>query len=194
MPLISCPDCGTTVSDSASECKSCGYPLAKNLIACPECGTRAWRSAPTCDECGYPLAESPQLLAPVATPQAPVSRSGTGSEPSVSPSHGAASPSVDPDRGDISRAAQISAGMSAAMAIHKSYVGTAFLVLVLYFVLYLPGLIANAIYLHEAGRLKDQTGVTPSGYGCLQFLLFFFVIGPLIGLVLMTAVGVDLFS
>lgn len=30
MALINCPECGRQVSDSATQCPTCGYPIAKN--------------------------------------------------------------------------------------------------------------------------------------------------------------------
>jgi hypothetical protein len=65
------------------------------------------------------------------------------------------------------------------LALTKSYVGVAFLTWFLYWLLYLPGLIMNIVYLQEANRIKQATGVTPSGKGCLDALLIFYVWIPL---------------
>ena len=44
MALITCPDCGRSVSESASACPGCARPLAANSSgvgrACPHCGSR----------------------------------------------------------------------------------------------------------------------------------------------------------
>ncbi len=74
---------------------------------------------------------------------------------------------------------------------YKSYHGTAVLVLVLYWVLYLPGLIANIVFIHDANNYRRRTGQTAEGIGCLWALLWFFLLGPLcIGAVLAFAVFV----
>ena len=62
---------------------------------------------------------------------------------------------------------------------YKSYMGTAVLVLVLYWLLYLPGLIANIVYLAEASRYRATTGQSPDGVGCLWALLWVFLLGPI---------------
>jgi len=76
---------------------------------------------------------------------------------------------------------------------YKSYMGTAVMVLVLYWVFYLPGLIANIVYLAEASRYKATTGHSPDGVGCLWALLWVFLLGPIclgviIGIVAIIAV------
>jgi DNA-directed RNA polymerase subunit RPC12/RpoP len=49
MPLVTCPDCGTEVSDQAPACPKCGRPAAlkkeekkldKGGAWCPHCGNR----------------------------------------------------------------------------------------------------------------------------------------------------------
>ncbi len=75
---------------------------------------------------------------------------------------------------------------------YRSYFGQAVLVLVLYWVLYLPGLIANLVYLHDASRFKQRTGQNAEGVGCLWALLWFFFLGPIcVGIIigLMLAAG-----
>jgi hypothetical protein len=68
---------------------------------------------------------------------------------------------------------------------YRSYFGQAVLVLVLYWVFYLPGLIANFVYLHDARRYKERTGDDADGIGCLWALLWFFFLGPIcVGIIL----------
>ena len=55
MPLINCPDCGQKISDSARDCKNCGFPIADNLIVCAECKTKSWNTNEICPECGFPF-------------------------------------------------------------------------------------------------------------------------------------------
>lgn len=53
----------------------------------------------------------------------------------------------------------------------KSYTTPAIITLILYIFLWIPGLIANILYLIEANKTKTITGRTPDGYGCLWLLL-----------------------
>lgn len=77
-----------------------------------------------------------------------------------------------------------------AVAQSKSYVGAAFLTLVLYYIgFYILGLILNVVYLSEANRIQRTTGVSPSGKGCLTTLLFFHFWLPLILCVVLVLVG-----
>ena len=68
-------------------------------------------------------------------------------------------------------------------AVHqsKSFIGSAFLTLILYYVgFYIIGLIVNLAYLSSANKSKRIAGVSPSGRGCLIFLLWFHLIIPII--------------
>jgi hypothetical protein len=58
-----------------------------------------------------------------------------------------------------------------AMAAYSNYYGRAVLVLLLYWILYLPGLIANVWWLREAAKTRRRIGYTPGGMGCLWWLL-----------------------
>jgi len=74
-------------------------------------------------------------------------------------------------------------GNEMAKAIHmsKSYTGSAFLTLILYYVgFYFIGLIVNLIYLSAANKSKRIAGQSPSGRGCLLFLLWTHLIIPVI--------------
>ena len=61
-----------------------------------------------------------------------------------------------------------------------SYSGKAFLVFVLYFCGYLPGLVINIALLLSALDTKDRFGRSPDGLGCLVALLLLFTVGPVI--------------
>jgi hypothetical protein len=63
----------------------------------------------------------------------------------------------------------------------KSYTTPAVITLVLYCVLWIPGLIANIVYLVEANKTREITGTNPDGYGCLWALLITICIVPAIG-------------
>ncbi len=65
------------------------------------------------------------------------------------------------------------------MAPPPDYTGKAVIVLILYFLAYLPGLIVNIVFLAEASRTKAQYGSAP-GMGCLIATLIL----PLIAIVL----------
>jgi hypothetical protein len=53
----------------------------------------------------------------------------------------------------------------------KSYIGASMGLFLFYMFFWLPGLIFNIMYLNEANRVKEQTGKTPAGMGCLQLML-----------------------
>lgn len=57
MALIKCPECGSEISDSASKCVKCGYPILNNNIEnkrCPECGNElSENDIEVCSKCGY---------------------------------------------------------------------------------------------------------------------------------------------
>lgn len=60
MALIKCPECGSEISDKATECPNCGYILEKKPIAkvCEECGAELENGAKICPQCGCPVPES----------------------------------------------------------------------------------------------------------------------------------------
>ena len=53
----------------------------------------------------------------------------------------------------------------------KSYTNKAMFTLLLYIFLWVPGLIANLLYLREAYQTRELTGKSPDGWGCLWTLL-----------------------
>ena len=65
----------------------------------------------------------------------------------------------------------------------KSFTGPAVLTMVLYFLLWIPGLIANILFYKEAKEIKRVTGHAPQGMGCLSVMFWLSVI-PLILFVL----------
>lgn len=75
----------------------------------------------------------------------------------------------------------------------RSYTTPAVIVMILYLVLWIPGLIANLVYLHNANEDRDQTGIEPQGRGCLLALIFVFgllpfvLVGGFFGLVFLLA-------
>jgi hypothetical protein len=61
----------------------------------------------------------------------------------------------------------------------QSFTTPAVICMVLYCTLWLPGLIANIVYLVEARKARTLTEATPQGYGCLWALLLVAGILPL---------------
>jgi hypothetical protein len=71
----------------------------------------------------------------------------------------------------------------------RDYTTPAVITLILYFVCWLPGVIANVIYYLQAQRDEALTGRSPQGKGCLLWLLIvmnaFIIIGVLFYCVLL---------
>lgn len=74
-----------------------------------------------------------------------------------------------------------------AVARSKSYVGIAFLVLFLYSLGWLPGFIANWLYLREVRKMEGLAGESLTGTGCLVIMFWLNIVGVTVtGLVLAT--------
>jgi len=74
----------------------------------------------------------------------------------------------------------------------RSYVTPAVITLILYFLLWVPGLVANIVYYIQASNDQALVGRPPDGKGCLTALLIVFIGLPvgIIGLVLViTMIG-----
>lgn len=70
----------------------------------------------------------------------------------------------------------------------KSYVGSAVLTLILYYVgFYIIGLVCNLVFLSQANQSQRIIGRDPSGKGCLVFLLWIHLIIPVIIILLLLA-------
>jgi hypothetical protein len=68
-----------------------------------------------------------------------------------------------------------------AGAATRSFTTPAIITLVLYFVLWIPGFIANIVYWREANNVQKVTGYAPEGKDCLVALLWVFVVLPIVG-------------
>jgi len=58
MPLITCPECESKISDLAQSCPKCGMPLSKKTTVsntCPECNATVSGKDENCPKCGFPL-------------------------------------------------------------------------------------------------------------------------------------------
>jgi class 3 adenylate cyclase/tetratricopeptide (TPR) repeat protein len=80
---VTCPGCGSAVSDQAKFCAECGTRLASQ---CPSCGTKAAPTAKFCAECGTSL--TPELAAPPVRPEQanailPTQAAGPGAAPAA---------------------------------------------------------------------------------------------------------------
>jgi len=72
----------------------------------------------------------------------------------------------------------------------KSYVGVAFLTLILYYIgFFIVGLICNLVFLSQANQSKRIAGSSPSGRGCLLFLLWTHLLIPIILIIILLAGG-----
>lgn len=57
MAIIKCKECGYEVSDKATACPNCGYPI-ENEIVCKECGSKLNPNDRICTYCGCPVSNS----------------------------------------------------------------------------------------------------------------------------------------
>ena len=83
-------------------------------------------------------------------------------------------------------------GDEVVKAVHaaKSYVGLAFLTLLLYYVgFFIIGLICNLVFLAQANESRRIVGSSPSGRGCLLFLLWTHLLIPIIIILIVIAGG-----
>lgn len=82
---------------------------------------------------------------------------------------------------------EINRGIHAA----KSYVGLAFLTLLLYYAgFYIIGLICNIVFIAQANESMRISGCNPSGRGCLMVLIWFHLIIPAIILLIFFIVAI----
>lgn len=58
MSLVNCPECGKQISDKATTCPHCGFPVS-SIPICIKCGKQLPNDVETCLNCGCPIA--PQL-------------------------------------------------------------------------------------------------------------------------------------
>jgi len=62
----------------------------------------------------------------------------------------------------------------------RNYVTPAVITLVLYFILWVPGLVANIVYYLQASNDQTLVGRAPEGKGCLIVLFAVFVVLPIV--------------
>jgi hypothetical protein len=149
-------------------------------MRCTNCGTEQPNTARFCGECGAPLRA---ITTPPAAPAQPTPPSQSAQQwipPESPPQPQWMAP--QPYATDYDTFRRISAEQ-------KSFTTPAIITLVLYFVLWLPGLIANIVYLNEANNVQRLSGRAPEGKGCLIAMLIVFVGLPVVGFCLIVAVG-----
>ena len=81
------------------------------------------------------------------------------------------------------RQPELGTELAVAMAAQKSFTGRSFIVWLLYWLFWFPGLIMNIVWLNEASRVKRLVGQSPPGYGCLWTLLIVYLVLPILAVV-----------
>lgn len=125
------------------------------IVSCPECNGKVSDSALACPHCGLP-APATRLQGAPGTTVGPLDRvvcPHCGGYVEV----GTHCPLCRSPFGYPSRPVDV----------HRSFVGQAVVTLVLYFLCWPVGIIANLLWYNEARRVGDATGVDPAGRGCL---------------------------
>ena len=154
-------------------------------MQCTNCGTEQPDTARFCGECGAPLRdiatppESPGLPTPPSQP----------AQQWVPPTPPQPQPQPQPQWIAPQPYATDYEALRRVNAEQRSFTTPAIITLVLYFVLWLPGLIANIVYLNEASNVQRISGRAPEGKGCLIAMLIVFVGLPVVGFCLIAAVG-----
>jgi zinc-ribbon domain len=177
-PRTFCPKCGASGPADASFCMKCGADLGSvDQRQASDHGSRAASPLPLTPNqtVGSPpehrtaRAEStePTLAMPI-TPQPPPAQ-----PPPAQPAFTGASTSPSGASGTYYTDRRY-------VAATRSYTTPAVLTLVLYFVFWLPGLIANIVYWRAAVRDEKIVGQAPEGKGCLVALLWVFIILPIL--------------
>jgi hypothetical protein len=149
-------------------------------MRCRNCGTEQPESSRYCGECGAPLRSND---APPVPPIQPPTQSAPAWTPPPVPQPPWNPPQPYPTGTDYDALRRINAEQ-------KSFTTPAIITLVLYIVLWLPGLVANIVYLNEANNVQRISGREPEGKGCLIAMLVVFVGLPVIGFCLFIGVAV----
>jgi hypothetical protein len=145
-------------------------------MRCAACGSEQSESARFCSECGSPIHLQGSL--PPAQPAPQTAAWAPSPPPTQTPWSPPATPATDYD------------ALRRISAEQKSFTTPAIITLVLYIVLWVPGLIANIVYLNEASNIQRISGRAPEGKGCLIAMLVVFVGLPVIGFCLFFGIGI----
>lgn len=133
--------------------------MSAPLIVCPRCSSQNPPSFQFCGNCGESLIQ----LGPSSLPLPPGSY--RSHQQTYFPQPGAY---VDEGEQFLART--------------KSFTYQAVLTLVLYFILYLPGLLANVLFYSEARRAERIAGRSLPGVGCLLIMLWFNIVWIALGI------------
>jgi hypothetical protein len=193
-----CPFCNNPVDSGVFQCPHCGRVQYK--IRCSRCGSWSFANSTTCRACHGPFTAEDQarrfaiepndsFMMDVAPTMAPIPRrpGAPAAQPAPPPPQPQAPPVVvvQPQASPLPAAPQpqVLVVDRPGYVREKSYLGEAFLTLALYWIgLFIAGLIANIIFLGNARRDR-QWGVITTNVGCLQALLWFHIIGLIVGCV-----------
>jgi len=139
-------------------------------VHCHNCGALLPDESRFCANCGAPR-QPTSSTTPALAPAEKVSTQPAQSWPGQTPTGADGEPWARPDdpRADDFRR------FGAAT---RSYTTPAIITLVLYFVMWLPGFIANVVYWREATNIERISGRSPEGKGCLTVMLWVFSIIP----------------
>ncbi len=115
---------------------------------------------------------TPAGFVPPPAPRPSPSPRSRGIPPPQAPAPGPVEDDRGNERGPAGRDPAFRNDLVYAAYAHKSFTGKAFFTLVLYYLgFWIGGVIANFLFLGEAKRARNVTGMNPSGMGCLNFLI-----------------------
>jgi hypothetical protein len=148
--------------------------------ACPSCAEWNDKEAEFCLNCARPFKDQKMLAEFLAyqerRPSAEREAWSRGKETTKEPSPAPAPPPARPSRGK-----SLPAG--------RSFTWAALVTMLLYLFLCWPiGAIANLMWLSEAERMYERTGVSPAGRGCLKILGVVFILVPFVLVVIVVLV------
>lgn len=92
MALITCPQCGRSISNMAKSCVHCGFLLvSEHKTICPECGAEIAEDSSACGTCGYPIQETANRCPTYPTQPSEVTGKALGTETNERETHSSVS-------------------------------------------------------------------------------------------------------